>query len=312
MRLLFLFSLVFQSVAAGLATAQVAAPAKETAVEAAASPAAQQDPDVQAIEAAIASYTEAFNKHDPAAVVAHFTNDGELTTGDGTTIKGHDALKKDLETYFAAAETAKLVLSDVSVNVIAPSVAIESGTATIIEGEESQVSTYRAVHVKGQDGWKLNRVQDDAVQVLPPSNYERLKTLEWMVGTWELDSGESPLVLSCRWTTNQNFLVVSYSMQDDEGGDFQGSQIIGWDPAKEIVRSWVFDSDGGFGGGAWSNEGNTWTVKTINVVPDGSQATSTNIYRLVDQNTIEYRSVGRQVGGKLLANVPTAQFVRRQ
>lgn len=312
MRLLFLSTLLLHTAAAALATAQVATPAKDEATEAEAAPAAQVDSDVQAIGAAIESYTAAFNKHDPAAVVSHFTIDGELTTGTGKTIKGHDALAKDLENYFAGAEDAKLELADVSVNVIAPSVAIESGTAIITSGGESQESTYRAVHVKGEDGWKLNRIQDDAVQVLPPSNYDRLQPLEWLVGSWELDSGESPLVLRCRWTTNKNFLVVSYNMQDEAGGDFQGTQLIGWDPAKEVVRSWMFDSDGGFGGGAWSNDGNTWTVKTINVVPDGSQATSTNIYRAVDENTFEYRSVGRQVGGKLLSNVPAAQFVRRQ
>jgi hypothetical protein len=74
----------------------------------------------------------------------------------------------------------------------------------------------------------------------------------------------------------------------------------------------MFDSDGGFGSGAWTLSGDTWTVKTINVVPDGSKASSTNLYRFVDNDTIEYRSIGRQVGGKLLANVPAASFRRAE
>ena len=34
--------------------------------------------------------------------------------------------------------------------------------------------------------------------------------------------------------------------------------MIGYDPVKGRLRSWVFDSEGGFGEGSWRQEGNKW------------------------------------------------------
>ncbi len=60
----------------------------------------------------------------------------------------------------------------------------------------------------------------------------------------------------------------------------RGSQIIGWDPYAQTIRSWLFDSDGGFGVGRWTPAGNRWTVKTLSVLPDGRRGSATNIYEL--------------------------------
>ena len=43
--------------------------------------------------------------------------------------------------------------------------------------------------------------------------------------------------------------------------DLEGTQVIGWDPAAGTIRSWMFDSDGGFGEGTWSKKDNSWIVK---------------------------------------------------
>lgn len=296
-----------------LAQENSASPESESTADTSIEPEQDEDPDVILIRAAIASYTAAFNKQDAAAVAEHFSEDGELTTSGGATFKGRTAVQQSLETYFQTATNAQLALADVSVNVIAPRVAIESGTAIITTDQQTEESTYRAVHVKDDQGWTISRIQDDPVTLAPPSNYSKLQPLEWLVGSWQLDSDASSLQLNCRWTTNQNFLVVSYqsaAIEQVEQVDFQGTVIIGWDPSLEVIRSWNFDSDGGFGSGSWSSTGDAWTVKTINVVPDGSQATATHIYRPLDETTMEYRSVGRQVAGKLLGNVPAAQFTR--
>ncbi|GAB5405875.1 MAG: hypothetical protein Aurels2KO_41060 [Aureliella sp.] len=270
------------------------------------------DPDQAAIEKTVASYQVAFNEGDAKKVAEHFTADGEMTYASGEVVKGREALTADFEGFFASNKEAKLQLVDVSINVIAPSVAIESGTAILTLSSDSRTSTYRAVHVKSSDGWKLNRVQDDPEVATPPSNYEQLKALEWMVGSWTLETEGSKIEVSCRWTTNRNFLMRSYQVVAGERVDFEGTQVIGWDPSKQVIRSWMFDSDGGFGSGAWSGEGDKWSVLTINVVPDGQKASATNIYRRIDDNTIEVRSIGRQVGSEVLGNVPPATFTRTQ
>ena len=39
----------------------------------------------------------------------------------------------------------------------------------------------------------------------------------------------------------------------------EGVEVIGWDPAEKVYRSWVFDSQGGFGSAVWTEgEGDKW------------------------------------------------------
>jgi len=236
--------------------------------------------------------------------------DAEMATGSGI-LKGREAIKADFVALFKTEDVPSLKLEDVEVDVISPSVAIETGTAIVTQGEFSETTTYRAVHVKQADGWRLDRVQDTLVPEPPPSHYEQLKALEWMVGTWELLSEEGKMVVACRWTTNRNFLVRTFTVAGVLASNLEGTQVIGWDPSRNVIRSWMFDSDGGFGSGAWSGEDDNWTVATLQIVPSGEQATATNIYRRVDENTMQFKSVGRQVGGKLMKNVPTVTFTRQ-
>ncbi len=93
--------------------------------------------------------------------------------------------------------------------------------------------------------------------------------------------------------------------------DLEGTQVIGWDPAAGTIRSWMFDSDGGFGEGTWSKKGNSWIVKFSQVLPDGRKASATNIYTLIDANTFTWKSIGRKVDGEFLPNVEEVKMVRK-
>ena len=94
--------------------------------------------------------------------------------------------------------------------------------------------------------------------------------------------------------------------------EFEGTQVIGWDPHASTFRSWVFDSDGGFGVGRWFGEGDRWMVRKLNILPDGSRATATNIYNVIDENTVQFRSIGRQVDGELMPNIEPVTMSRVQ
>lgn len=268
------------------------------------------DADQKEILASAQSYQAAFNAKDAAAVAKHFSEDAELTTASGT-IKGRDAIQADYAALFKEDSAPTLQLASIGVDVIAPSVAIETGVAVLSRGGDVQEVPYRAVHVKTGEGWKLDRVQDEPPVSQPPSHYEQLKELEWLVGNWSIDSEGSATSLSCRWTTNKNFLMQTYSVASENGVAIEGTQIIGWDPSRKVIRCWLFDSDGGFGSGAWTQSGNTWKVQTLQIVPSGEQATSTNLYEQIDESTFAFSSIGRQVDGKLMRNIAAAKFVRQ-
>jgi hypothetical protein len=89
-----------------------------------------------------------------------------------------------------------------------------------------------------------------------------------------------------------------------------GMQIIGWDPAAKQIRSWVFDSDGGFAEGRWTKKEDGWYITTSGTLPDGGKATSVNVITRVDDDGFKWRSVDRTVDGAVLPNIDEVLVVR--
>ena len=55
------------------------------------------------------------------------------------------------------------------------------------------------------------------------------------------------------------------------------NQRIGWDPLTKQIKSWVFDSEGGYGDEFWTRKGNQWVIKSTGVLPDGRTASATHV-----------------------------------
>jgi hypothetical protein len=157
----------------------------------------------------------------------------------------------------------------------------------------------------------IDRVSEVEVPPPPPSHYEQLKELEWMVGNW-IDDNEGTLIeTDCEWTKNRNFLTRSFTMSVGDEVQLSGMQIIGWDPANEQIRSWVFDSDGGFSQGTWSRKENRWFIKQVGTLADGGQSTATNIITKLDDDSFTWQSTDRTVDGEVLPNVEEALVKRK-
>jgi hypothetical protein len=92
----------------------------------------------------------------------------------------------------------------------------------------------------------------------------------------------------------------------------EGYQIIGWDPLEKKFRSWVYDSDGGFGTGLWSKKGDGWQVAMNYVLSDGSKATAVNIYDKISSDSYNFSSIDRQLDGKKIENIEPVEVVREE
>ena len=64
------------------------------------------------------------------------------------------------------------------------------------------------------------------------TNYEYLKSLEWMIGTWSDRDGDVELETTCEWTKNKNFMTRSFRVKIDEQTTKEGTQVIGYDAVK--------------------------------------------------------------------------------
>ncbi|MHC4178854.1 MAG: hypothetical protein ACYSWU_15185 [Planctomycetota bacterium] len=151
-----------------------------------------------------------------------------------------------------------------------------------------------------------NAATDDAPQTVP------LDELEWMVGQW-VDEGEaSKVITSCSWTKNRKFLTRSFSVTIDGKVSLEGTQFVGWDPIAKRIRSWTFDSEGGFGEGRWIKDGNRWLVKMSFVLASGERASALNVITYVDQDTLRWQSIDREIAGELQPNIPEVTVVREK
>jgi hypothetical protein len=139
-----------------------------------------------------------------------------------------------------------------------------------------------------------------------------LDDLDWMVGQW-IDQGEDvTIATNCSWTKNGNFLTRSFRVVVDEEVTLEGTQVVGWDPIGRRIRSWTFDSEGGFGQGRWIQDGSRWLVKTSYVLASGERASALNVFTYVDPDTFRWQSVNREVGGELQPNIPEVTVVRQK
>ena len=279
---------------------------------AAASAQTREEPATEraAIRQNVDAYVEAFNRGDAAAVAAFWTETGEWYSPSGRRLVGPQQIQDAVQEFFDAGEPPTLVLSTPRLRLIAPTVAMEEGTARVVrKGEETTESHYLAIHVKQGDRWMLESIRETLMPAAP-SNYEHLKPLEWLVGSWIDKDGDISVNTKVEWTRNKNFLTRSFRVQMGEETEMEGTQIIGWDAAAGQIRSWMFDSNGSIAEAVWKQEEGHWTIKTSQVMSDGARASSINILKQLDENSMSWESIGREVDGEIQPNIGPVTVIR--
>jgi uncharacterized protein (TIGR02246 family) len=272
--------------------------------------------DRAAIRAVADAYVAAYNRGDAKAVAGYWSENGQWINPDGKPINGRAAIRKELEEMFALSKGLHLEIVDFSVRFVTPDVAVEEGKVRVTRpGEEPSDSSYIAIDHKQNGEWLLDTVRETdepAAEADSPSD-SPLKELGWLVGEWGNSDSKSGITASTNvsWTKNKAFLNYSFKVSVPGEEDLEGTQVIGWDPAEGTIRSWMFDCDGGFGEGTWTKKDNHWIIKFKQVLPDGGKASATNIYTIIDKDTITWQSIGREIDGQFMDNVGPIKVVRK-
>jgi uncharacterized protein (TIGR02246 family) len=260
------------------------------------------------------AFVDAFHKGDAKAVAAFWTPDGDYTDQTGLLLKGRAAIEKAFTEFFAEHKGLKLRINITGLRFVTPDVAIEDGTTEVIlpDGGPPNRARYTNVHVKKDSQWYLASVRD--APYAPPTNYQHLRELEWLIGSWADDPNAKGEIfrVSFTWGENQNFMLSSYTSTFKNIHIGGATQWIGWDGAAKQIRSWTFETGGSFGEGTWTRDGNRWTIKTVAVLKDGKKVTATNILTRVDANTMTWHSKDRAIDGKALPEVKEITLKRVQ
>ncbi|MCE9530849.1 MAG: DUF1579 family protein, partial [Planctomycetes bacterium] len=183
--------------------------------------------------------------------------------------------------------------------------------AVVVDNKTVVHSTFNDIWVKVDGKWLINT----ANETISPSDAKNpnLRELDWAVGSW-IEKGEGVEVkTTCRWTLDGAFLIRNFNAVMNGQNVFRGNQIIGWDPAKKCLRSWTFDSDGGFSEGTWTRDNATrWSIASAGVMADGRRVTSKQILEHPDNDTVLFRQVSREAEGQLLPSIPAVKAERQQ
>jgi uncharacterized protein (TIGR02246 family) len=266
----------------------------------------------KAIRAAVDSYTAAFNKGDLDALLAHYAADAEYVDHDGKQFKGKASLTGMCKRSLADLKGYKLKTTITSLHFVKPDVAIADGKAEFTAPDGTTDSgLFTAVWTKTGGKWLLSSVHDlpESLEAAE-SDASPLRQLEWLVGDWTHEDPSFNVQVSGRWALNKSFLVVEYTAKGKDGVDLIVIQYFGWDPIEGVIRSWFFDSKGGYGGGDWTRNGNTWTANWGGVLPEGRTGSSVSGFRYVDKQSFIFRSVDREIDGQPLDDLE-AKFVRK-
>ena len=317
MRFMLMATLVLLASPATVLTAQEQPAAREPQPAAEESP-IQEEPapepsaDEAAIRASVEKYVESYNRRDSKTMAAMWSPEAVYTnpqTGEG--IVGQEAIAKQFDYEFAGAEDANLVVVVDSIEFVSPNVAIEKGSATVSYSEfPPEETTYTVVHVKRDGKWLIDRVSETQIPAPPHSNYEQLKALEWMIGSWIDEDQTASIRTDCQWTKNKNFMTRSFAAVVGDQVEMSGMQVVGWNPAAKQIRSWVFDSEGGFGEGTWTKKDDKWFIASKGTLSDGRKSSAIHVITTIDDDSYSWQSTDRQVDGEILPNVEEVVIVR--
>lgn len=269
-----------------------------------------QDPATQpavenTIRAGAADFTQAFDTGDAKKIAAQWTENGSLVDEAGQTFKGRKAIEDEYAKLFKEHAGARIEIKIQSVEVPSPGVAIEDGAATVFTKDAPPTSSrYTAVHIQQNGKWLMATVRESHVDA--PSNYGRLQALEFLVGRWQAKSDDAQVDTDIHWIANKSFLIRNYTVRRAGAVASLGVQIIGFDPLAGRIRSWSFDSSGGYGVGQWTAAPDGWRIESTGVLADGTPTSSRDTLVRVagEDNTFGWRSTNRTAGGAALPDTP--------
>ena len=252
--------------------------------------------DEKAIRAMADAFTRAFGAGDAKAVGAMYSEDAELIGDDGERAQGRPAIAQLYTSIFQARPGATIAISIDSLRFLSPEVAKEEGHTRVKSGGEPEIlRRYTVLYVKREGRWLYSSVREEHATGI--AHHEHLKALEWLVGEWVDQSSDSTVHATCRWSEDKNFLLRDFTVHVQGRPVMMVNQRIGWDPLSKQIKSWVFDSEGGYGDGLWIRKGSQWVIKSTGVLPDGRTGSATHVLSPTGPNRARWSSTERTLGG---------------
>ena len=266
-------------------------------------------PEAAAITNQIADYVKAYNAGDAKALAQYFADDAEYTDENGQLTQGRSDIEQLLTDTFSENKGTTLDMQADAVRPLGSDVFEQRGTTTVTSPDGQKRSAgYTAIYTKKDGKWLISRLIESPMA--DPTPGDQLSQLAWMVGTWKDRGGDYSVETKADWARGNNFITRNFKVSEGDDVILEGWQIIGWDPIQKRIRSWIFDSDGGYGQGTWTRDGNRWLVKETRVSPNGGESSSEQTLTYVDPDHCTYEAANRTLNGDPQPNIAKVDIDR--
>lgn len=260
---------------------------------------ADSEADVQAIQKVSQKLVDAYNGGKAEELVELFLPDAELIDDAGTAYRGRDQIMGIFARFIEAFPDATMELKIDNIRLTAGDLAIEKGSRTVTTSQDNKATNrYTMVYVKRDGKWQI-AVAQESPDDPTPTPHDRLEPLAWLVGEWVDEDAEAAISITCSWDPSGNFLLVDFVVRNSGEIVMESRQRLGWDPLAKTIRSWVFDSDGGYGEGRWTLIDGNWIVKSSAVLPDGTTGSATLYFEPEGADRFTMKGFDRVLGNSM-------------
>lgn len=252
--------------------------------------------DEASLRRTLSEFVDVFNQQNAEKVASFWTENATHTdreTGERT--EGRKEIQADFAKVFAENSRMKLTASADRIRLITADVARVEGQTTIVPSDADPMdSAFTAILVRHGDRWLFDSIEETAIP-LPATSADALRELEWLIGSWIDESDGVKVKTTFRWSANQAFLLRSFTVESADTVALEGTQVIGWDPRGQQIRSWTFNSDGSFGESTWSKNGSSWLAKSTQTSTSGEISVGTYVLEKIDHNSFTMQLIGHEI-----------------
>jgi uncharacterized protein (TIGR02246 family) len=260
--------------------------------------------DRAAIGEQMEAFRKAFEKGDAERVASFWTPGGELIDDEGSVYRGRAAVARAYRELFGDKEKRRAEIKQESLRFPSKDTAVEEGYFTVRVGKaEPTTSRYSALHVREGGKWLMALVREW------PGESTSLRDLEWLIGSWEAKRDGTEVHTTYEWLWDKSFIRADFTIRQ-KSRTLRGFQMIGKDANSDSLRSWTFESEGGFGEATWARDGKKWVLDSAGRLADGSTLAAAIILVPLDRNSFTWQAVERSRDGEEVADLPPVKVTR--
>ena len=289
------------------------AAAQTPAAQAAVTPPIGRGDDEQAIKALLDTFVKAFNAGNAEATAATYTETAVVVDERGERVEGRAAVRDQYAASFADNPGSTIAIQVDSLRFLGPETALEEGRTTITPAAGAGARRDHPLHRRIRQARRTVAAGRRARRARARPHPPRPPQGTGMAGRGldQREPGRSR----------------QYHLQMDRRRQLPGPRVHHEDRRasrcyrarsgsagtrlSHQFKTWIFDSEGGFGEGYWTRNGDQWVIKAEGVRQDGQHASATNIITRLGKDRVSWQSVDRTIGGAAVPGVDEFTIVRK-